>query len=161
MELDVSASKKCRKHHTRYHVTSVIKGKANNRTNKSQLEEYPHHSSSTHPPRIMTSRGNQKGTKTTIMNVSGWQKGHLTQIEIMSRIGVKRQTGEVYQPSPSSHQTVGIICLNRGIMSPGPGRSGGNQVRAYTKHQRRATRAREVVGVWLLNPFPLALFRSY
>ena len=89
------------------------------------------------------------------------KKGHLTQIEIMSRIGVKRQTGEVYQPSPSSHQTVGIICLNRDIMSPGQGRSGGNQVCAYTKHQRRVTRAREVVVVWLLNPFPLALFRSY
>ena len=108
------------------------------KTNKSQPEEYPHHSGSTHPPRIMTSRGNQKGTKTTIMKVSGWQKGHLTQIEIMSRIGVKRQTREVYQPSPSSHQHWGKYqCTQPWYQLPGKiQKEGNNHVHKCTKHQR-------------------------
>ena len=38
-------------------LTNLKKGKRKSIPNKqSQLEEYPHHSSSTHPPRIMTSR---------------------------------------------------------------------------------------------------------
>ena len=90
------------------------------------------------------------------------KKGHLTQIEIMSRIGVKRQTGEVYQPSPSSHQHCGNQCTQPWYQSPGKiQKEGNNHVHKSTKHQRWTTRAIQNVGIRLQNPFPLALFRSY